>query len=178
MLAALATSSAFAASTINRTGSFDAQDVADIAMGQADVLARTGDGVVVDDIVIPTASGAAAVTHVIQDLDLTVTLVGPGGTETVTGRLLPYSDPITEGMFVRGPRVVRLSSLTISGFQFSSFGLVRCPSQSRRSTHGNKPESIVPAWWWEAGEEASEGVGAVAEVRGVHRDVDVLGHAA
>ena len=74
--------------------------------------------------------------------------------------------------------VVRLSSLTSTGFQFSSFGLVRCPSQSRRSTHGNKPESIVPAWWWEAGEEASEGVGAVAEVRGVHRDVDVLGHAA
>jgi len=114
MLAALAISSAFAASTINRTGSFDAQDVADIAMGQADVLARTGDGVVVDDIVIPTASGAAAVTHVVQDLDLTVTLVGPGGTETVTGRLLSYSDPITEGMFVRGPRAMATGGIALS----------------------------------------------------------------
>lgn len=50
-------------------------------------------------------------------------------------------------------------------------------SESVKEKHDDEQaRTIVPAWWWEAGEAARRGT--VAEVRGVHRDVDVPGHAA
>lgn len=100
VLSGVLVAAAFAAGTVNVTGTFTAADTADMSMGRAEVLVRS-DTPASEEQVAPEV-GKGGVTNVVQDLDIELVVSGTGGSEELSGRLLAMSDPLTEGMLVRG----------------------------------------------------------------------------
>lgn len=90
----------FAVGSLVDTAAFTQSEVTTIAMGQADIQARTTEYQEGPRSDLPRA-GQAGITQVVEDRDLSLVLDGRAGSVAVTGRWLPFRDPLTNGMLVR-----------------------------------------------------------------------------
>lgn len=99
-LTAVIIAAPFVVGSLVGTATFTQPEVATIAMGQADVQARSTEYQEGPRSDTPQ-EGQAGITQVVEDRDLTLVLDGPSGSVSVTGRWLPFREPLTNGMLVR-----------------------------------------------------------------------------
>lgn len=99
-ITAMVVAAPFVAGTLTATGTFTAEDVAEVSMGRADVQVRTASFRQASEVTAPQA-GQAGVTSVVEDRDIELVLEGPSETVSITARLLDIRDPLTSGIVVR-----------------------------------------------------------------------------
>ncbi|MBD7979094.1 ABC transporter permease, partial [Pseudomonadaceae bacterium Sa2CUA2] len=83
--------------SVRATAQFSAREIASIAMGDADLQARFGGGDI-SSIVHPEPSHDNGIERVLVDTDVQTTLSGDSGAHSLVGRVVPFRDPLTQGI--------------------------------------------------------------------------------
>lgn len=87
--------------SVQATATFTGPELASVAMGRADLLARSNSQQGTD-LAAPTAASGSGIRRAVRDLDLTASLRLPNGQRLVSsaGRIVPFGDPLTRGIVV------------------------------------------------------------------------------